>query len=50
MSITFCFCGAGWFRQQWEGAIGKPVRIEVVKSVLKGDDVCQFAIHLPEDL
>ena len=50
MSITFCFCGAGWCRQQWEGAIGKPVRIDVVKSVLKGDDVCQFAIHLPEDL
>ena len=50
MSITFCYCGAGWCRQQWEGAIGKPVRIEVVKSVLKGDDVCQFAIHLPEDL
>ncbi|MCK4232944.1 GyrI-like domain-containing protein [candidate division WOR-3 bacterium] len=50
MSIIFCYCGAGWCRQQWEGAIGKPVRIEVVKSVLKGDDVCQFAIHLPEDI
>ena len=50
MSNTFCYCGAGWYRQQWEGAIGKPVRIEVVKSVLNGDDVCRFAIHLPEDL
>ena len=50
MPITFCYCGAGWYRQQWEGAVGRPVRIEVVKSVLKGDDVCQFAIHLPDDL
>ena len=50
MPITFCYCGAGWFRQQWEGALGKPVNIKIVKSVLKGDDVCQFAIHLPDDL
>ncbi len=50
MPITFCYCGAGWYRQQWEGAIGKPVSIEIVKSVLAGDDVCQFAIHLPKDL
>jgi hypothetical protein len=26
------------------------VRIEIVKSIVKGDDVCQFAIHLPADL
>jgi effector-binding domain-containing protein len=50
MSITFCYCGAGWYRLQWEGAIGRPVRIEVVQSILKGDDVCKFAIHLPGDL
>jgi effector-binding domain-containing protein len=50
MPITFCYCGAGWYRQQWEGAVGRPVKIEVVKSVLKGDDECQFAVHLPDDL
>jgi effector-binding domain-containing protein len=50
MPITFCYCGAGWYRRQWEGATGKPVRIEIVQSILKGDDVCQFAIHLSEDL
>ena len=50
MPLTYCYCGAGWFRQQWEAATGKPVRVEVVQSVLKGDEVCQFAIHLPEDL
>jgi effector-binding domain-containing protein len=50
MPVTFCCCGAGWFRRQWEGAIGKPVSIEVVRSVLAGDDACEFAIHLPDDL
>jgi effector-binding domain-containing protein len=49
MPISFCYCGAGWYRRQWEGAIGEPVTIEVVKSILKGDDVCQFAIRLPDD-
>lgn len=50
MPIDFCYCGAGWYRQQWEGAIGRPVSITLVKSVLKGDDECQFAIQLPQDL
>jgi len=50
MPTSFCYCGAGWYRRQWEGAIGKPVTIEVVQSILKGDDVCQFAIRLPDDL
>jgi len=50
MPTDFCYCGSGWYRQQWEGAIGKPVTVEIVKSILKGDDACQFAIQLPEDL
>ena len=50
MPLTFCYCGAGWFRQQWEGAIGRPVRVEIVRSLLQGDDHCEFAIHLPADL
>ncbi len=50
MPVSYCYCGAGWFRQQWEAATGKPVSVEVVQSVLKGDPVCQFATHLSEDL
>ncbi len=50
MPISFCYCGAGWYRRQWEVAIGQPVTIEVVKLILKGDDVCQFAIRLPDDV
>lgn len=50
MPPAFCYCGAGWFRQQWEGILGQPVRIEILKSLLQGDDACSFAIHLPDEL
>jgi len=47
ISPTFCYCGSGWYRQQWEGILGKPVRIKIQKSLLQGDDTCEFTIHLP---
>jgi effector-binding domain-containing protein len=49
MPPSFCYCGAGWFRQQWEGATGESVKIEIIRSLLKGDDQCEFAITLPEE-
>jgi len=49
MSPTFCYCSAGFERKQWEAALAQPVRIDVLKSLLKGDDRCQFAIHLPAE-
>jgi predicted hydrocarbon binding protein len=47
MSRTYCYCGAGWYQQLWDGIMGQPVRVEVLKSILQGDDRCSFAIHLP---
>ncbi len=47
ISPTFCYCGAGWYRQIWEGILQKPVKVEIEKSLLKGDDTCEFTIHLP---
>jgi hypothetical protein len=48
ISPTFCYCGAGWYKQIWEGILDKPVeKIEMLQSVCQGDDVCEFAIHLP---
>jgi len=43
---SYCYCGSGWYRQIWEGITGKPVRIELLKSLTNGDDECSFAIHL----
>jgi effector-binding domain-containing protein len=43
---AFCYCASGWYRQIWEGILGQPVRVEILKSLTKGDDTCRFAIHL----
>jgi hypothetical protein len=47
MPRFFCYCGAGWYRQQWEGATGVPVRVEILSSLLRGDDACRFAVTFP---
>jgi hypothetical protein len=46
ISPTYCYCGAGWCKKIWEGILGKPVRVDIMKSVLQGDEVCQFAVYL----
>jgi len=50
ISPTFCYCGSGWYRQQWEGILGKPIKIKILKSLLKGDETCKVAIQLPQEL
>ncbi len=48
VSSTFCYCGSGWARRLWEGILARPVKVEIVESLTKGDDQCSFAVHLPE--
>lgn len=48
MSPTFCNCGAGWYRQQWEGVFQQPIRVEIIHSLLQGDDRCEFAVLIPD--
>ncbi len=51
LSPTFCNCSAGWYVQMWETILDRsPIRVDVVLSILRGDDRCVFAIHLPEEL
>ena len=50
MNEDFCNCSSGWFRAQWEGVFGKPVKVDILKSILKDDEECKFAIHIPKDL
>jgi effector-binding domain-containing protein len=45
---TYCYCGSGWYRQLWEGVLGRPLKLEVLKTITRGDDYCEFAIHLEE--
>ena len=48
ISGTYCYCGTGWFSRLWVGILGRPVHVELERSVLQGDDDCTFAIHLEE--
>jgi predicted hydrocarbon binding protein len=47
ISPTYCYCGAGFYKGIWEEILQQPVEVEVLKSILNGDDVCTIAIHLP---
>lgn len=40
----YCYCGGGYYKALWEDITGKPVRIEILKSLLKGDGVCSFKV------
>jgi hypothetical protein len=47
LPVTYCYCGAGFYKGIWEEILQKPVVVEVLESVMEGDDVCTIAIHLP---
>jgi hypothetical protein len=47
LSRTYCYCGAGYYKDIWETILARPVAVEVISSVLAGDDTCTIAIHLP---
>jgi hypothetical protein len=43
----YCCCGGGWYRGIWEFILERPVRVEVLKSVMRGDEHCAFAVRVP---
>jgi hypothetical protein len=46
--LSYCACGTGFYKQVWEGILGQAVEIRPVRSVMHGDDHCQFDVILPE--
>jgi len=48
VSPTFCYCSGGFTKKPWEAALDQTLKVEMVKSALKGDDECAFKIYLPE--
>jgi len=45
----FCNCSAGFHKKPWEAALGQRIEADVLQSVLRGDERCRFAIHLPQN-
>lgn len=50
ISSTYCYCGAGFYKDIWEKILEQPVKVEVLETVLEGSTVCRIAIHLPRPL
>jgi hypothetical protein len=49
ISPNFCYCSAGFEKRPWDVIFDQPVKADVIESVLKGDFVCKFAIHIPKE-
>jgi len=47
ISRTYCYCGAGFYKDLWEKILQRPIEVEVIQTVLEGNDVCKIAIQLP---
>jgi len=43
---VYCNCSVGWVKELFEGALGRPVQVERVKSVVAGDEECRFKLNL----
>ena len=50
ISPTYCYCGAGFYKGIWEEILQRPVKVEVLESVLNRGDVCKIVIYLPPDV
>jgi len=48
ISPNFCYCSAGYHKRPWEIIFEESVKADVIETVLKGDLVCRFAIHIPK--
>jgi predicted hydrocarbon binding protein len=44
ISPTYCLCSVGYVREMFEQRIGKPVRVELIDSVLRGGKGCNFKV------
>lgn len=45
-SATYCHCSCGWYRQLFETLLDRPVEVELLSSIIQGDERCQFLIHI----
>ncbi len=50
VSGTFCLCSGGFHKKMWEVIFRCELEVEVLESILKGDQRCRFAIYLPEEV
>jgi predicted hydrocarbon binding protein len=45
---TYCQCSTGWYKQLFETALGRPVEVTLLQSIISGSETCEFEIKLKE--
>lgn len=48
VSENWCYCSGGFVKYPYEVILGRPLRVNMLQSVLRGDPVCRFAIDIAE--
>jgi predicted hydrocarbon binding protein len=46
IDVNYCYCSAGFTKDIWEYILQKKVRVEIIESLMKGDEVCKIAIYI----
>lgn len=44
--LTYCYCGAGWYRRLFEEVLSMPVKVKVLKSIAAGAERCEIEIRI----
>jgi len=44
--LTYCHCSTGWYKQLFETALEKPVRVTIKRSIICGANTCEFEIKI----
>jgi len=44
----FCNCTRGYTKERFENLFGKPVKVELLQSILNGDKICKQAVIIKE--
>jgi hypothetical protein len=44
--LSYCQCSVGWYKQLFEAALGKPVEVEIKRSIICGAKSCEFLIRI----
>jgi len=50
ISGLWCNCTAGFIKQRFNAVFGFETEVELLESVLNGDDRCRFAVKVPKEL
>ena len=45
----FCHCTRGYTKEKFEALFDKPVQVDLLESILRGDKICKQAITIIED-